>query len=277
MRRKKIMKRLFCLGCGLLISSLFTLAFPDRTEALVIGFDDPNSLSAIPDGARFTLVDGRPGYEEKGMRFIEGVEPPDPALHPVSHGNFGLNFENEGLYQTFVTNPLTITQAIRQPRRLATHIPGHVIQMTYDPNHDGVLDPFNLKSIDVLGGKLNVGVCFGTTLPCPASAIGVYNNLTAGFHWNLIDADSVIRVTLETIDIFVVDNIEFEPATPPSLPLILDKTSTSIDVPFLVELTPEFQKTLQILEAPEPPTLVLLITGLLSLLIVVIRRGRLSP
>jgi len=86
--------------------------------------------------------------------------------------------------------------------------------MIYDPNNDGVPDPFNLISLVVYKGKLNVGINFST------EDIGVYNNLTGGFEWFLIGANNLTRATLEVpLDfdyegMYTIDKIVFEPSSP---------------------------------------------------------------
>ena len=87
---------------------------------------------------------------------------------------------------------------------------GCTIQLTYDPNGDGVLDPFNLIQLTVFQGKLNIGLKYAT------GEIAVYNDMTAGT-WTLNETN-LVRVTLEypadwpPDQNFTVDNIVFEPA-----------------------------------------------------------------
>lgn len=102
-----------------------------------------------------------------------------------------------------------------QPRNLAFHAAGHVVQLTYDPNGDGKLDPFNLLSLEVLKGKVNVGIRYVD------GSIAVYNNLTGGFRWILLDGVNIDRATLEWPrsrefpNNSFIDNIEFEPFSAP--------------------------------------------------------------
>jgi Ca2+-binding RTX toxin-like protein len=88
--------------------------------------------------------------------------------------------------------------------------------MTYDPNNDGRPDRFNLISLEVHSGKLNVGVKYAD------GQIAVYNNLTAGFRWFLIDANNLTRATFERparfTENFIVDNVAFEATTGAGLP-----------------------------------------------------------
>jgi hypothetical protein len=155
-----------------------TIGFPASTEAILIDFNDRASLSALcyrardgteVRGGRFTFVIGRPGpgscrgsqifndaYVEDNMLFFNGVFPPDPALGPIPQPEYHLNYENPSLNEN-VQAWSTLSNPENEPRTLSPPSKGAVIQLTYDPNNDGIPDPFNLISIDVLSGKLNVG------------------------------------------------------------------------------------------------------------------------
>lgn len=211
-------------GFGSTLLMFAVMAACSSSAAEQIGFNDPASLVAIPrpfSGARDTFANF---YKERGMLFIDGVNPPDPALGWIRHNHFHLTFEdpeitacvrgNQFLFPARMTanGCVAVASPENEPRRLASMVPGHVIQMTYDPNNDGVPDRFNLISLEVYGASpiLNVGTR-------SAAGISVYNNLSGGFTWFLIDANNLTRATLETPfnaeGPFVVDNIVFEPSS----------------------------------------------------------------
>jgi hypothetical protein len=202
-------------------------------QRVVIDFNDPAGLLAIPgDCARSAICPGAPltfanSYREDGMLFTDGVTPPDPALRAARANHYHLGYEDPSISYEVVQGQLRagrrtaagftpLTNPENENRTLGPHHPGVVIQMTYDPNNDGVPDPFNLISLVVHTGKLNVGTL------SPNTGISVYNNLTGGFTWSLIDATNLTRATLEVPvtfggeGIFSVDQIVFEPvsATP---------------------------------------------------------------
>jgi hypothetical protein len=217
-------------GIFLAVSSAGVL-YAQRT---VIDFNDRCSLAALsyvaPGGqvvraARGTFVPGKEtpsssAYREDGMIFLDGVHPPDPALGPIAQPEYHLMYENPIFNEPLNESEARLPHPENEPRVLAPHLPGAVIQLTYDPNNDGIPDRFNLISLDVLGGALNVGVLSRRL------GVAVYNNLTAGFTWFLIDANNLTRATLELpvsfggghASGFVVDNIVFEPVSVPPPP-----------------------------------------------------------
>jgi hypothetical protein len=192
-------------------------------QQTIISFDNRTSLAAlfykgrsggIVRAGRYTFVTGRDdewgnAYVEHSMKFFNGVNPLDPELASGQMPEYHLNYEEPNVdffNSTFVPED--------HPRYLAAHLPGAVIQMTYDPNNDGIPDPFNLISIKVLSGWLDVGVKFAD------GSIAVYNHLTEGFTWFLVDANNVVRATLELprlaeVPTFAVDDIVFEPGMIP--------------------------------------------------------------
>jgi hypothetical protein len=233
-----------------------------------IDFNNQASLAALPDRG---LGQWAVFYKEDGMTIRDGLDPPDPRLGndpttgkpfdsaDLSPGHYHLLFEDPSLKSDPKTGKLPIDPSTgepldpaSQPRLLANHSDHQVIQLTYDPNGDGFPDPFQLLSIDVLSGRLNVGVQF------TSGDIGVYNNLralqffpgtpfelTAGINWQFTDARdfTLNRVTLEGVGPrFSVDNIVFDavakafdpmaPFTSNTLPFLLEDTGA-------VGLTPE--------------------------------------
>jgi hypothetical protein len=198
-------------------------------QQTVITFDDSSSLVAlfykpksggIVTAGRYTWVTGQDNatgnaYVEHGMKFFNGVNPPDPALGPYPQPYYTLTYEEPALNDPDAMDKLPHPED--HPRYLALFRGGATVQMTYDGNNDGIPDPFSLISIDVLAGPLNVGIKYVD------GSIAVYNDLTAGVTWFLIDANNLIRATLEVppdgASGRAVDNIAFEPATgPPPAP-----------------------------------------------------------
>ena len=176
-----------------------------------ITFDDPAALAALPNAALGTFANN---YTEDDVTVTDGVNPPDPRLGGGAYGHYHLMYERPGILEQVVLGARIDPAA--EPRTLSNHFGDHVIQLTYDPNQDGVPDPFDITGIDVLRGTLNVGVLFAS------GDIGVFNNLAAdgGTHWDLIGGTNITRATLEgTGSIFSIDNITFEAATAPSPPL----------------------------------------------------------
>lgn len=199
------MRKSFLPGLKTGVFCFIASALPFPTEAVLIDFNDAASLQALPDAARFTFANN---YKEDGMIFRDGVVPPDPRLATGSRAHYHLAYEN--LNANFLApnfNPI-------QPRLLASHDESHVIQLTFEPNGSPL--PFNLTSIEVLSGSLNVGVRDSF------DNIAVYNNLTEGFTWNLLDANNLTRATLEGtgLENFIIDNVVFEPfaGTPTPVP-----------------------------------------------------------
>jgi hypothetical protein len=196
-------------------------------QRIEINFDDQLALLNLP--ARWqpaglsTFVNS---YKEDGMLFTSNVDPPDPkgvGAHPeMDIDHYHLVYRNPDVvnelgryYKIFfgglVRIPLPLWPPQVEPRVLEPMFPGHVIQMVYDPNNDGMPDPFKLISIVVSKGRINVG----TKSP---RGIEVYNNLTGGFEWFLIDANNLTRATIEwprrfAADHFTVDKIVFEPSS----------------------------------------------------------------
>lgn len=207
------------LGLNLLIA--MAMGIPGSGYAITIDFNDVEALSAIPLRGQGHCLGRGPSYTEDGMTLLPRVQPPDPALGGTGWDHFHLSFENINAFSTLISAcglPRTPERedallgfAARFPRFLQPHGSSAVIQMTYDPDGNGVPDPFNLISLQVVSGKLNVGVKgpFG---------IAVYNNLAAGptgTVWTLLGPfnQNLTRATLEgTNSIFGIDNIVFEPA-----------------------------------------------------------------
>jgi len=171
-----------------------------------ITFDDPAALANLAGAARFTFANN---YTESDMSVADGVSPADPRLGGRAHGHYHLGYEHPGILEQVIQGATIDVTA--EPRSLSNHFGDHIIQLTYDPNHDGVPDPFDLTGIDVLSGTLNVGVEFAS------GDIGVFNNLASdgGSRWSLSGGTNIIRATLEaTGSIFTVDNIAFAAAAP---------------------------------------------------------------
>jgi hypothetical protein len=210
--------------------SVILMALPTTVAAqrVEIDFNDPAGLLGIPgDCAKAIVCSGAPltfanSYREKGMVFTDSVHPPDRALGPRPWEHYHLLYADasivvqEGGFKFGRQTPngfVLLDHPENEKRVLSPHLPGAVIQMIYDPNNDGVPDPFNLISLVVYIGKLNVGT------KSPKTGISVYNNLTQGFEWTLIGANNLVRATLEfplnfgAEGQFVVDKIVFEPAS----------------------------------------------------------------
>ena len=172
--------------------------------ATTVTFNSEAGLAGLAktwDSARLTFAND---YQEAGMTLHGGVEPPDPRLGGHG-GHYHLAYENPNLDNVLKWQALK--NPALEPRVLFSHDGTHVIQMTYDPNQDGIRDPFTISSLDVLVGELNVGVLF------PDNTIGVYNNLTASNTWSLLGGFTVTRVTFEgvgSIGPFAIDNIVFQ-------------------------------------------------------------------
>lgn len=249
------------------------VGFPTSTKAILIDFNDPTSLAALSytarDGtvvsaARYTFADN---YTEDNMTFRSNVAPPDPALVFTPYPHYHLVYEREGALEEAITKRVSDPSfnPVNEPRAIAPHDTDSAIQMTFDPNKDGIPDPFNLTGIDVSSGKLNVGIKFAD------NSIGVYNDLTQG-KWNLLDGTNLLRVTLECpttfLGCYTVDNILFEPFIPPPVPapappspLIKVKVG---DVPPL-SFDPEFSRSLDergFALVPEPATVLLFGSGI---------------
>ena len=203
----------FVLTSGMLASGGFAVA-----QVMIVEFNDNASLLAMPRPFTRAPAQFANFYKEDGMLFTSNISPPDPAVPNESDiYHYHLGHEDSAIGECFLGQEFgrqTLAGCERvdhanEPRRLASHQPGHVIQMVYDPNNDGVPDPFNLISLDVHYGRLNVGVK-------SPSGIAVYNNLTSGNRWLLLNANNLTRATLETPfdadTAFIVDAIFFEPA-----------------------------------------------------------------
>lgn len=153
------------------------------------------------------------------MVFTDGVHPPDPALFGYDlYNHYHLNYEDHSITYGFpngkfapVRGLVPVSSPENENRTLSPHDLNTVIQLVYDPENKGEHRPFNLISLVVYKGSLNVGTRSVT------GAISIYNNLTAGFQWNLIDANNLTRATLECCPtgpaVSEVDNIVFEPAS----------------------------------------------------------------
>ncbi len=218
--------------------SIFIAGFSINAAAqqMEIDFNDPEGLLGIPGVCSRTnsLCSGAPVefanfYREKGMVFTDGVNPPDPALGPFRYGHYHLSYAdplvflladlNTGRIEPFKLffSPLPVLLPLTHPenekRVLRPHLPGAVVQMIYDPNNDGVPHPFNLISLEIYKGKINVGT------KSPTTGISVYNNLTAPNKYKLLGANNLLRATLElpvqfgVEGEFTVDKIIFEPAS----------------------------------------------------------------
>jgi hypothetical protein len=190
-------------------------------QRIVIDFNDSAGLLAIPggDSALFTFANF---YREDGMIFTAGINSPGSVLAGKSHGHYHLSYEDENITGGFVQGKLTYGRQTstgfvpvtpeNENRTLSPHLSDAVIQMIYDPNNDGVPDPFDLISLVVHTGTLNVGTKSTTGRIC------VYNDLTGGFEWGLTGdcATNLTLVTLEALDIFNVDRIIFAKVPEPS-------------------------------------------------------------
>ncbi len=267
MQKRNMLRILILCTLGTLVAPQIVFAQP-----ILIDFNNPSGLRnatlyppGVDVGVASTFANS---YAEDGMVFTDGVHPPDPALGPVESGHYHLVYEDPSVSFEFrggkyvsvrcvggvfmsvsgVAKPVCTSgtivlagDAASQPRRLTTHAPGAVVQMIYDPEGDGVPNPFNLISLQVLGGKLNVGI---KSLDI---GIAIYNDLTAGVEWGLIGATNLTRATLEFPvsfrNNFLVDNIVFEPviSSPPPPPsprqsaLTIIDTSSSIGFPSMIE------------------------------------------
>ena len=156
---------------------IVTLGFPILAEAVTISFGDPQGLlNVYPNdpnhrAARFTFANN---YIENGMIFRSDVIPRDPRLGPPEPPT-----EMCGHYHLFYSDPSLEVNPPANPENFPRTLgPGHqggcVVQLTYEPNNDGIRHLFNLLEITVLSGTLNVGIEFAD------GSIGIYNNLTAG-------------------------------------------------------------------------------------------------
>ena len=202
--------------CLLLI---VTLGFPMLAEAVTISFGDRQGLlNVYPDdpnhrAARWTFANN---YIENGMIFRSDVIPRDPRLGPPEPPT-----EMCGHYHLFYSDPSLEVNPPANPENFPRTLgPGHqggcVVQLTYEPNNDGIRHLFNLLEITVLSGTLNVGIEFAD------GSIGIYNNLTAGptgTTWLLLEGNNLQRATLEAFfhpnHVFVVRDISFEPLSTP--------------------------------------------------------------
>ncbi|MEI7035593.1 hypothetical protein [Fulvimonas yonginensis] len=184
-------------------------AGPATAQEILIGFDDPVGLSQITDAARSTFVVNQP-YKEDGMVFEINVNPPDPRLGPKLIDHFHLMYERD----IPVLSLTSLPHPENEPRFLATMLPGNVVQMTYHPDNTGTPQPFSIKRVRVLANAVNVGV------ETAQGDICVYNNLTAGYVWTLLDpqcSTNLVRVTFETpkgVYNFQIDDVVFEPYPP---------------------------------------------------------------
>jgi hypothetical protein len=227
-------------------------------QRMEINFHDEDALLPITKKWSGVLDTRANFYKEKGMVFTDGVNPPDPALGAILYYHYHLmyqdpritfgfadpvNFTGYGpgrLFPIPVCCPIKFVNIFlpldhpeKEDRVLKPMDPGAVVQMTYDPDYDprtgGVPNPhpFNLISLVVREGRLNVGT------KSPTTGISVYNNLTAGFEWSLIDANNLTRATLEwpvpfgLLARFSVDKIIFEPSSPGRAPTARSPTKTT--------------------------------------------------
>lgn len=198
-----------------------------KAQPITIDFNDPQGLLAMPDGFSGAPTTSANYYREDGMLFSDGVDP-DPELGYVPRfGHYHLNFPEDvvvgkksgscgfsdcpNVFGRETANGFVPVIPENENRTITPMGPGAFIQMIYDPNNDGVPDPFRLLSLVVHRGKLNVG------FRSPDVGIGVYNNLTAGYRWILLGGYTLIRATLEfpvdfgVVNNFTVDEIVFEP------------------------------------------------------------------
>lgn len=246
---------------GIVTSVIYTPAI-----AITIDFNNNDSLKGTDDprfrsfAAKSTFANN---YKEDGMIFRDGVVPPDPRLDTGRQTHYHLSYENPLPPNV---SPLDPSVNPFQPRVVSPHgSSGAVIQLTFEPA--GVPRPFNLTSIDVLSGSLNVGVRDAS------NKIAVYNNLTAGFTWNLLDAKNLTRATLETTgSIFIIDNIKFDPFGPqtgvpaPAPPQGIKGSIGITDGRSLLFASGEaLHESIERAVAPEPSSLTLFATGLLFL------------
>jgi hypothetical protein len=217
---------------ALMVATIATLAvFPASAEAVLLDFNDPSGLRAIPSSATADCPNGQPlfanaaaltfadCYREDGMTVRSNVVPPDPRLGGRRFTHYHLGYEDTAITFEFFDGRLQpgrktpgfvpLADPAVEPRALDVHEDQAVVQLTYDPNRDGVLDRFRLLSLDVYSGKLDVGIRE------PTNAISVYNNLHGPFRWTLRDAPPITRATLEFKfpGRAVVDNLAFEPVS----------------------------------------------------------------
>jgi hypothetical protein len=199
-----------------------------------IDFADPAGLLGVPgDCKKAAVCSGAPiefanFYREKGMVFTDAVNPPDPALGPIRWGHYHLSYADPLIFLVqdpktgiapfkLFLSPFPLLLPLAHPesekRVLRPHEPGAVVQMIYDPNNDGVPHPFNLISLEIYKGRINVGT------KSPTTGISVYNNLVGPNKYRLIGANNLLRATIELpvkfgVEAeFTVDKIIFEPAS----------------------------------------------------------------
>lgn len=198
-------------------------AHPGHSHQITVDFNDPASLRAVPDSAAFTYATL---YREDGMTARDGVFPLDPRLGEgrCSHYHLGyedptitFGFDSSGKQRVGRYAPdgsfVPLADPALEPRLVAPHGGGCVIQMTYDPEGDGVPNPFNLISLEVRANKLDVGIRFSD------DTISAYRDLTPGV-WGFVGGTNLTRVTLEADPTqgFTIDNLVFEPVDAPIPP-----------------------------------------------------------
>jgi hypothetical protein len=159
-----------------------------------ITFDDQAALASLPDRGASTFA-GFAGhnYTEHDVTFKDGVDPPDARLAHVSYNHYHLVYEDPTAFERMLDPSIPPSQRpdpVQQPRHLGSMGPDHDIQLTYDPNHDGVPDPFDLTGIAIVSGTMDVGIMYAN------GEIAVFNNLGPG-SYALADAHNIVRATLE--------------------------------------------------------------------------------
>lgn len=253
------MKKLISFQFTLFLIVILSVISAAKAQQITVHFNDRGGLLAMPKEFLAGLYTYGNFYRENGMLFMDGIHPPQRGLVAIEGNHLHLPYQDESIVDGIPPNCFTCPRVPgrqtpngfvpvvpeNEDRALSPfHLPGSAVQMIYDPdgNYDPVsgegADPFNLISLVVHGGKLNVGV------KSSDFGIGVYNNLTPGYQWFLIDANNLTRATFEFPKSFgyganfVIDEIVFEPLNPPVVPVTTsrqnNKTLTAVKVPLTI-------------------------------------------